>query len=183
MLRATLVWVVSALISAFGVLPSAQAASQKLDLKSLIRDVSTGSIQIKEDLGVLSPYFKGFRPLNLYEESGVFLAVGLNQESELILFAWNLSDRRLDLDALTERWADDLLSKVKTEEELPKWKELRRLVRGAVLNPNDDVAAIQAIAFIDTLAVIGEAGPESEIPGTPVAFRFLKAKALPNFAL
>lgn len=155
------------------------------DLKLFMRAVSNGSLEA-DDMGILSPFFTQVKPLGNYEDDDVFLALNENSEGDLVLFTWSKGRRALSLNEATERWAEERLAAVTTEDELAEWKKFRAQLRGPLLENLTGAEeraqaarpyyVIQAAAFVDTFAVIGEGDRNAEIQVEPMAYRFVKTK-------
>jgi len=156
--------------------------AQAQDLKTIIRAVSSGTLSIDE-LGELNPFFKGFQSIASYEDEDVYLSLGENQAHELVIFAWTKGKRVLTLNSATERWAEARLGDVKSEEELESWKDFRALLRGAVLSVSEEQRPLQAVAFVDDYALVGDVGVDSVLPSSPVGFRFVKGPRSGEFLL
>lgn len=166
-----------ALIVGFGA-----STAEAEDLKTFIRAVSSGTLSVDE-LGDLTPYFGKFRPIKTYEDGDVFLSLGENKDHELVLFAWAKGKRSLTLNQATERWAEEQLGSVTTEEDMKAWKDFRTLLRGAIHSVSEEGRPLQAAAFVGDYALVGDVDINASIQTSPVAFRFVKKARAGEFLL
>ncbi len=169
-------WVVAALLIG-GVSPLKPVCGSEVDapLKEFIRAVSLGELKVTQDqeLGVLNPFFIRFESLGTYDDEDVFLALGRNSERELVLFGWMKSSRQLTLDQATDRWVEEKLASVQTEEDLQAFQDFRRLVRGAIYDVKAQKQSLEAVAFLETMVFFGETTEEAVLQQNPVGFRFV----------
>jgi hypothetical protein len=141
-------------------------------MKTLIRAVSSGTLDTG-DLGVLNPYFGGFKSIATFEDTDVYMSLGRNKKKELVIFGWLKGKRILSLNQATERWAEERLAVVQNETEFQDWKEFRALLRGAVFGVKEENRELEAVAFVGELAFVGPGTTESQLQPQPAAFRFV----------